>query len=367
MVWPGKAPGFWGFALKYVPWAFSLNPNQMILYFGTVRRGAPLAEGGELVKLDWSRKKVLARQPIVPRHPDVSHDPNPRGRTRGCRGIQYAKGRLVAANYHSLEVFDRDLNRQDTVSNGMMVGLHELDRDPDENLWLTSTAIDAAVKVDPLSGKVLDKVLPRELEPFRKAFDLEALPLNTEADNRDKYLAIKPKEDPGHVHLNAVKRQAGKLYALFNRFGALVNLTDQKVVLQDARIRGAHNITFISDGMVAINDSVRARIRFFDLATGELSGSINLKRKAPLLPHTGYARLRYRGEQVLRKMNLLKAQVLAKPLFVRGLAKFGDWLFAGTSPGMILCFDWRSGKLVDHFVYERDTRVAIHGLQCLEA
>ncbi|MDR9375347.1 MAG: hypothetical protein RI842_10395 [Schleiferiaceae bacterium] len=338
----------------------------MILYFGTVRRGAPLAEGGEIVKLDWQRKEVLARQPIVPRQPDVSHDPNPRGRTRGCRGIQYAKGRLVAANYHSLEVFDRDLNRMDTVSNGMMVGLHELDRDQDENLWLTSTAIDAAVKVDPLSGEILEKVLPREREAFRASFGLASLPLDKEGDNRDKFLAIKPKEDPGHVHLNAVKMQGGNLYALFNRFGALVNLSEEKVVLQDARIKGAHNIAFVDQGMVAINDSVRAKIRFFDLATGELSGSINLKNKAPLLKHTGYARLRYRGEQVLRKMNLMNAPVLAKPLFVRGLAKQGNRLFVGASPGMILCFDWRSGKLVDYFVYEGDTRVAIHGLQCLE-
>ena len=38
----------------------------MEIYFGTVRRTAPMAEGGHLIRLDWDRKRVLAEVPINP-------------------------------------------------------------------------------------------------------------------------------------------------------------------------------------------------------------------------------------------------------------------------------------------------------------
>ena len=119
----------------------------MHIYFGTVVRTAPVREGGELVKLDWDNKRVLRSVPIVPEEPSVEHDPNPRGNTRGCRGIQVRADSVLAASYHSVEVFDRDLNHQRRMSDGLMVGLHETSLDGD-TLWVTSTAASMAVGYD---------------------------------------------------------------------------------------------------------------------------------------------------------------------------------------------------------------------------
>jgi len=69
----------------------------MEIYFGTVHRTAPMAEGGHLIRLDWDRKQVLAEVPINPQDPHVySHDPSPRGGGRGCRGIVVEEDRVIA-------------------------------------------------------------------------------------------------------------------------------------------------------------------------------------------------------------------------------------------------------------------------------
>ena len=58
----------------------------MEIYFGTVERAAPIAEGGRLVRLDWDRKQVLGEVPIYPEDPDLEDDPNPRGAVAAAAG-----------------------------------------------------------------------------------------------------------------------------------------------------------------------------------------------------------------------------------------------------------------------------------------
>src|SRR5437764_6835434 len=119
----------------------------MIVYFSTVVRTAPLDQGGELVKLDWRRKEVLGRVPIFPTNPPVE-DPNPRGGTRGGRGILVNEREVYVASYHSLHVFDHELRPTRTVTNPLFAGIHEIAWDGD-GIWVSSTRLDGAVKVSP--------------------------------------------------------------------------------------------------------------------------------------------------------------------------------------------------------------------------
>ena len=112
----------------------------MHVYFSTVIRQAPLSAGGEVVKLDWINKKVLAVQPIVPTHPPVSAT-NTRGGTRGGRGILTPNGEVIVASYHSLHSFDLDLNPFRRISNSTFSNLHEI-CNQDNSIWSTSTEID---------------------------------------------------------------------------------------------------------------------------------------------------------------------------------------------------------------------------------
>ena len=338
----------------------------MKLYFGTVNRAAPLQQGGEIVKLDWKTKKIIAKKDIVPGEPDLSKDPNPRGRSRGCRGIEILADKIVAANYHSLDVFDHDLNRIDCISNHMMVGLHEIKYVGNNKMWVSSTAIDAAFLVDLKSGQIHDEYWPRENAYFQNYFDLHPLEIDKSADNRDKYLNIQPKLDKGHLHLNAVTEYNGEVYALFNRFGAVANLSAEKVIFEHKKIRGAHNLVFIDEEIVAINDTVNGETVFFNFRNGKFIKGNNLKKQKEVVRHTLRSSINYRTGQILRKLKLKSSPVVARPLFVRGLMKKDNLLFVGTSPAMILCFDLNTDELIDYFVYSKNTRVAIHGLNVID-
>ena len=118
----------------------------MHLYFGTVVRGAPVRQGGDLIKLNWDTKSIEARVPIYPDNPSLDHDQNPRGNTRGCRGIVLQNGHVIAANFHTLQVFDHELRPRKNVTHGLMTGLHEVHEEPDGSIWVTSTAIGAALR-----------------------------------------------------------------------------------------------------------------------------------------------------------------------------------------------------------------------------
>ena len=83
----------------------------MFIYFGTVVRAAPVKEGGSLFKMDWDTKTIIGEVPNVPIAPTLYHDPNARGNVRGCRGIQLVNDEVIAADYHTLNVFDLDLNK----------------------------------------------------------------------------------------------------------------------------------------------------------------------------------------------------------------------------------------------------------------
>src|SRR5437588_12112502 len=50
----------------------------MRVFLSTVVRGAPMEKAGELISLDWEKKKVLKRLPIFPSNPSLD-DPNARG------------------------------------------------------------------------------------------------------------------------------------------------------------------------------------------------------------------------------------------------------------------------------------------------
>src|SRR5262245_43842841 len=117
----------------------------MDVFIGTVHRGATVARGGELVAIDWAQKRVRGAVAIHPDHPNLDHDPNPRGNSRGCRGIVFDGEQVVASDYHTLHFFTRDLRQVRTLSHGLMVGIHELHADGDGTVWITSTELDAAL------------------------------------------------------------------------------------------------------------------------------------------------------------------------------------------------------------------------------
>ncbi len=158
----------------------------MDIYFGTIVRGARVADGGSIFRLDWDRKSIVREVPIVPSDPDLDHDPNARGNVRGCRGIRVVGDDVIAADYHTLHFFDRDLNPQRRLSHGLMAGLHEIDIAGD-SVWVTSTTLDAVLKYRLADGAMEAGFWPREVPEFQQALDVQPLAVNKDIDNRDDF------------------------------------------------------------------------------------------------------------------------------------------------------------------------------------
>jgi hypothetical protein len=330
------------------------------IYFGTVIRAAPVQEGGRLVRLDWDRKKVLSEVPIVPSDPALDHDPNERGNVRGCRGIQVVDEEVVAADYHTLQVFDRELNPLRRVSDGLMVGLHEI-QSVDHAVWVTSTTLDAALKYDLGSGELLEQFWPREMPAFQQALGVEPLSVDKGADNRAAYLASETFRGPSHLHLNAVCEFGGETYALFHSMCVVANLSRGTIVIRDEKLKHAHNLIIESPGVAWINDTRRTVVRSYDLASGRPLEAFDIRKmpgiKALLLRSAARA-IRQSGMAFFSK----KRKATARPLYLRGLALHDDFIFAGFSPATIFCIDKRNGKLVDAWFHSDDMRDCIHGL-----
>lgn len=335
------------------------------LAFGTVVRAVPIAEGGELVLLDWDTKTVEAKVPIRPRNPTIEEDPNPRGNGRGCRGIRQVDGRVLASTYHTLELYDAHLTLVDTLSDGLMVGLHEIARTDRGTVWVTSTAIDAAVEYDLATGERVRASWPREMDGLREALGLEPLDIDKDADNRLRFLDPSATDSESHLHLNALEVHEGSLFALLNAYGVVADLTNGEVVLRHEHLQGGHNLNIGDDGFAIVNDSFGKAVRFYDLDAGELRRTIDLTDYQWVRDLIRWEIPAYWGKEVLRKVGLMESSV-AKPLFVRGLVRRGDMLFVGVSPAAILQINWTTGELVDAYQYSSDVHVCIHGLSAME-
>jgi len=337
------------------------GPSRIV--FGTVVRTAPIEEGGELVVLDWETKEVEARTPIMPRNPAVEADPNPRGNARGCRGIRYHDGRIIASTYHTLEVYDEALRLQDRISDGLMVALHEIEVTRGSTVWVSSTAIDAAVEYDLSSKERRAAHWPREMKSLQETLGLEPLDIDKTADNRLQFLDLG--EDESHLHLNAVDVYEGRIYALCNAFGCVVDLTRREIVLQHESLEGGHNLDITDDGLAISNDTYGRAVCFFDLSSGALRRRIKLTDFQWVRELIRSDIPRYWGREGARLLGFSEGST-ARPLFVRGLARAGDTLLVGVSPAAVLQVNWKTEELVDAYQYSSDVQECIHGLAVLD-
>jgi len=332
----------------------------MQVYIGTVIRNSRLGSGGELIRVDWRHKEVIAKAPIVPDDPYFTTDPNPRGNTRGCRGIQVWNNHVIAADYHTLRFYDLELNPVRTLSDGLMVGLHECCLDGNGKILVSSTALDAALSYDLTTGQVLEEFWPREMPGFQRTLGIEPLLLEKEVDQRIRFLDDSHVRHRSHLHLNAATYWRGEVYALLHSFGAVVNLSTGELAIVDPKLLRGHNLVILEDGTAFVNDSCTPSVRIYDLIGRRCLKSMELRSFPEVCRLEQIAMAARLLEEPSRKNDPEGAA--SRPLFARGLALFKEWIWVGISPATVLRLNWRTGELVDMFSYSLDVDVCIHGL-----
>ena len=334
----------------------------MNIYFGTVIRAAPVSEGGSLYKLDWDRKEITREVPIAPTEPRLDHDPNARGNVRGVRGIGVHNDEVFVADYHTINVFDYDLNLKRKLSHGLMIGLHET-QIAGSSIWVTSTSVDAALKYRLEDGELEASFWPREMPEFQQSLNLEPLPIDKSIDNRQTFLDSDTFRGPSHLHLNAVCEFRGEVYALFHSNNLVANLSRGTIVIQDENLKHAHNLIIEEPGVVYINDTRRTVVRQYDLDSGKQVRAINIRKMRGinmLLARSVSRAVKEMGVSFFSRQR----KATARPLYLRGLAINENYIFAGFSPATIVCIDKSTGHLVDYYFHSTDMRDCIHGLCC---
>ncbi len=334
----------------------------MKIFFSTVVRGAPVNNAGELLRLNWEEKKIEARHPIFPENPAID-DPNPRGNSRGGRGVAILPdGRVLVASYHSLYLFSPDLKAREQISHPLFAGLHEVFLTERGTVWIASTAIDAALEIDYRTGKLLSQFWPREMPGIQKALGVEPLAIDKSTDNRLRFLDEQYIRHSSHLHLNAVVEWHGDVYALFHSFGAIANLSRDQIVIYNDTLKSAHNLYFREDGVVIVNNTRRRTVQFYDLAQGRLIREIVL---------TTFPQVQRLVTPAQKTLYLLKgiwrrlgARKLSNPwpYFIRGMAPVDGHLLIGLSPATVLKLDVATGELVDLFTYSHNLAYCVHGI-----
>jgi hypothetical protein len=337
------------------------------IYFGTVVRKASFQKGGKLICLNWDTKEIEAEKPVIPENPSLENLPNPRKTGQGCRGITFYRDMIIASNYHTLQFYDKGLRPKGIITHNLLADIHEIYRNGENKLFVTSTAIDAVLKFDIERGEVEHAYWPREMPVFQKALHLTPLSIDKSVDNRSKFIGTVPYKHAEHLHLNCVVEWKGEVFALFHSFGVLANLSREEIVLEDLDLKGAHNLIITDEGVAILNDTRRCSVRFYDINKKKFLKKINLL-KFPWVRYlknialvTTFFDIPQKISKKLFRLELLKAD----PLFVRGLDIKKNLLFIGMSPASIVCIDLRKDELVDAFCYSRNVRNCIHGLRVL--
>lgn len=116
-----------------------------------------------LSTIDLDRHQILRRSYYIePAYRE--NDPNPRGGTRGCRGIGLSRELVFIANYSTIFSFDHQWNGVNKISHPSCAGIHDILCGQD-CIWVTSTSNDLLISFD-YSGNLLRKI---DMRPFAES------------------------------------------------------------------------------------------------------------------------------------------------------------------------------------------------------
>lgn len=184
-----------------------------IVVTSAVRHAGNEAFSGYLRMVDLDSGAVLHTEP-VPESPWRSVDPNPRGGTRGAKGVSVHADRLVICNSDSVFVLDDRLSLVSTFSHRLAGAIHDVLAE-EAGIWVTCTNADLLVRFT-WDGEPAETWSWRDDPALVRELGFGSLPpLDLSLDYRD------PRVLQGGVtniaHVNGVARAADGLLVSLGR------------------------------------------------------------------------------------------------------------------------------------------------------
>lgn len=304
--------------------------NKMsFLYVSAIKRQEKSTSNhGGLAIVDVDSWGITYRTEEVYPLPFCARNNNPRGGTRGWRGIACWQDLVVVANNDSLVFFDPQLDKvKKIISHPSFAGLHGVEVCGDL-LYVASTASDTYAVVDnrmnvSIHDPFKDNRLLGVIKPWLDIRGRAAPVFSSKRDYREKWV-----EDV--IHLNYITTNSGKMYALFNSLDILIQLKPEPKILWAPPIAPGiysddpppvlpylacpHDLTEYSPGKLLINSSRMHTLHSFDTVSGEL-------------------RSVWSGKE-------------AGHHWLRGIQVIGSSAYIGTTDGVLLEVDITAGKKI---------------------
>lgn len=302
--------------------------RRRVVVTSVVRYAVPTAMSGWLRVVDLDAKRTIF-DTLVPESVWRRRDPNPRGGTRGTRGVSVYGDRLVVAGAERLYVFDESWRLVDEHTHRLMSDVHDVLAE-ERGIWVASTGCDALLLYG-WDGELLQS------RPLREDEQLMA-----QLGNPGHWL---PTLDPA-VDYRDPRIRAG----VFDGFHV------------NGLGRGADGL-LLSFGRVATREEDAGRAGFSALASFDgASFSILHRRPGVTVPNHNVAEA---GDRLLfddsnahclvaldrRTGGERRVSIPGDPPYVRGLAQIEPdvWLVGSQAPLAIYAVDVRRGMRIAEY------------------
>ena len=282
-----------------------------------------------------------------------------RGGSRGLRGIAFDTNSVYVAGSEELFVFDSHMKLIETFKNQYLELCHEIYLSG-YDLYLTSTNFDSILVFNTRAKKFvkgyhfnqknysktrlyksLNRLLNRtiHIRPFAINEQLDFTEFNPDEGNGP--------ERSNKFHINNVTVIDHKLYLAGVKLMTLQEFDFTKLTKIANIPGGTHNAMPYRQEFVIMN---------------------NTRKNEVLLKHISEKTVKRWDVKLFPDHELLNANIPddhARQGFARGLAIFGNYIIAGSSPANISVYDINEKEVIKTINFSKDIRITIHGLEVI--
>jgi len=329
----------------------------------SIGRGAALDRAsGYLRILDLERGTVTFKAP-VPESRWRAQDPNPRGGTRGARGVSAHGDRFVLGTHEDLTVLDSSWRLVRRFTHRLLSSVHDLIAD-ERGVWVTNTRGDTVALFD-WEGELVDWWSLGTDKRLAKALELHLVrPFDPKADFRDPRIDLNGFATLG---LNGIGRSASG--------GLLVSLgriADRRRHPRMRFLRRRRPFGRASFGIVELPVDGRLRKPSFDIRLHRRDQAVeapnhNAAEEGDLLLYNDSNRNALVVWDPVRSVEVHAVPIPGDPPFARGLQRIGPgrWLVGSQKPLALYAVDLERGEIVASYDLEGDEEECVYALCAL--
>ncbi len=343
-----------------------------------VRRAGQAQFSGYVRVVDLDDGRTLHAEPI-PESPWRRVDPNPRGGTRGARGVSVAGERIAIANADTIFVLDSRWQPLAALTHPLAGAVHDVLAD-DDGVWVACANSDVVLRLD-WDGRVRRRWCWRDDPALVAALGFRSIaPLDATLDYRDPRVLQGGVHNVVHVNGLAPARQGGLLVS-FGRVLAPRELRRRRAKARVGRAAARLGVTKPYSARPTavpasrVPGSSAALLRLAPSGEAELLLRIagvkvpnhNVAEDGDVLVYGDSNGGRLVAYDLAAGRERVAVTIPGEPSFVRGLARLdaGVYLVGSQAPLAVYAVDLGAGELVATYPIDGEPTESVYAIAAL--